>query len=99
MAVATGTLAACVALSKGVYRMEWSSDAGVTGVGNPLVGAHLPDKTVAFYGPTGGTSQVILEGTNGSVPSTATWVTLTTPTDGDLSFTNVTGGIMRKSVV
>ena len=94
MATATGTFAACEALSRGVYRMDWSSDSGVTGVGNPFVGAHLPDKTVALYGPTGGTSQIIIEGTNGSVVSTATWVTLSTPSLGDLDFTNVTGGKM-----
>lgn len=78
---------------QGVHKMEWS--ATISGVGNPLQAAHLPDKTVQLLGPTGGSSQIIIEGTNGDAPSTAIWTILTTPTDGDLDFTNVTGGIIK----
>ena len=94
MATAIAALfAPCVAIARGVYAQRWT--ATVSGVGNPMKAAHLPDKTVQLQGPTGGTSNIIIEGTNGSVVSTATWITLTTPTDGDLNFTNVTGGIMK----
>jgi hypothetical protein len=89
----TALLAKVESPVRGVYIQEWT--ATVSGRGNPLHAAYLPDKTVQMQGPTGGTSQIIIEGTNGSVVSTATWITLTTPTDGDLSFTNVTGGTMK----
>jgi uncharacterized protein YxjI len=60
-----------------------------------MIAANLPDKTVQLQGPTGGTSRIIIEGTNGAAASTATWVTLTTPTDGSLDFTDVTGGTLK----
>ena len=79
-------------ITRGVAVQEWG--ATVSGVGPPFHGAHLPEKTVHVSPPTtlGGTSRVIIEGTNGSAPSTATWVPLTTPTDGLLDFTAVTAG-------
>lgn len=80
-------------ISKGVHSMSWS--ATVSGVGTPLDAAALPEKTVQMQGPTGGTSRIIIEGTNGDTAGTATWVTLSTPTDGLLDFTNVTGGILK----
>ena len=80
-------------ISKGVYSMGWS--ATVAGVGNPMYAAALPDKTFQLQGPTGGTSNIVIEGTNGSTVSTATWITLTTPTDGLIDFTNVTGSILK----
>ena len=81
-------------IARGIYQMEWT--AAVSGVGTPLDAFQYPDKTVQIQGPTsGGSSRIIIEGTNGGVVSTATWITLTTPTDGDLDFTNVTGGVMR----
>lgn len=73
--------------------MDWT--ATVSGPGNPFIGPYMEDMTFALYGPTGGTSQIILEGTNGSVVSTATWVTLLESVSGAaLDYTNVTGGVM-----
>jgi hypothetical protein len=77
-------------IARGVYQHTWN--ATVSGRGNPLSAANLPDKTVQFQGPTGGTSRVILEGTNGGVASTATWITMKSVTDGSMDMTNVTGG-------
>ena len=85
-------LTKCEAISKGVYAMNWS--AAVSGVGNPFVGPHLDWSTVQVQGPTGGTSQVIIEGTNGQTVSTATWITLESVSGESLAFTNVTGGRM-----
>ena len=94
MATAIAALqAASVAVARGVYAQRWT--ATISGVGNPMVAANLPDKTVQIQGPTGGTSRIIIEGTNGAVVSTATWVTLSTPTDGALDFTDVTGGTLQ----
>ena len=94
MATAIASLLAdTVAISRGVYLTEWSATA--SGVGNPLSAPDFPDKTVQLQGPTGGTSRIILEGTNGALASTATWIVLTTPTDGDIDFTNVTGGVLK----
>ena len=80
-------------IQKGVYTHTWN--ATVSGRGNPLSAVHLADKTIQIQGPTGGTSRIIIEGTNGDDASTATWITLTTPTDGALDFTNVTGGQLK----
>jgi hypothetical protein len=79
-------------ISKGVFQQTWN--ATISGRGNPMSAAQFPDKQIQIQGPTGGTSRVIIEGTNGSVPSTATWITMQTVTDGALDFTNVTGGLM-----
>lgn len=90
MATAVAALLAEVkSLTKGVYFQEWT--ATVSGVGNPLHAAHLPDKTVYIGAVTtgSGTSRVYVEGTNGAAASTATWATLTTPTDGLIDFTGV----------
>ena len=58
-----------------------------------MAAPHLPDKNIQLQGPTGGTSRIIMEGTNGSVASTATWITLRSVTDGAIDSTNVTGGL------
>lgn len=78
-------------IARGVYQHTWS--ATISGRGNPLSAANLPDKTVQIQGPTGGTSQVILEGTNGAAASTATWITMRSVTDGAIDITNATGGL------
>lgn len=75
----------------GVYQQTWT--ATVSGVGHPMGAPHLPDKTIQMQGTTGGTSRIIMEGTNGSVASTATWITLRSVTDGAIDSTNVTGGL------
>ena len=85
-------------VSKGVHEQVWN--ANVSGRGNYLDAAALPDKTVHILGPStgGGSSRIILEGTNESYPTTPTarWTTLTSPTDGDFDFTAmVTVGIIR----
>jgi len=85
-------LAKTEAIAKGLYHINWS--ATVSGVGNPFVGPHLDWSTVQIQGPTGGTSQVDIEGTNGQAVSTATWITLESVSGESLSFTNVTGGRM-----
>jgi hypothetical protein len=75
----------------GVYEQTWN--ATVSGRGHPMAAPHLPDKNIQLQGPTGGTSRIIMEGTNGSVASTATWITLRSVTDGAIDSTNVTGGL------
>ncbi len=85
-------LAKCVAQSKGIYTMDWT--ATVSGVGNPFVGPAADWMTVQIQGPTGGTSQIDIEGTNGQTVSTATWVIMESVSGESLSFTNVTGGRM-----
>jgi hypothetical protein len=80
-------------IARGVYQHTWS--ATISGRGNPLSAANLPDKTVQITGPTGGTSRVILEGSNGapSTADTATWITMRSVTDGAIDTTNATGGL------
>ncbi len=99
MATALATmLAECTAIAKGVYRQKWSAGVVASGnVGNPMVAPNLPDKTVYIEGPStaAGTTRIIIEGTNGAVVSTATWTTLTTPTDGALDFSGVTAARIK----
>ncbi len=76
-------------VSKTVHEQSWT--ATVSGRGNFLDAANLPDKTVQIGGPStaAGTSRIIIEGTNESWPTTPTarWSTLTSPTDGVFDFT------------
>ena len=91
MATAVAALLTKVeAIAKGVYSMEWT--ATVSGVGNPFIGPALDWTTVQVQGPTGGTSSISIEGTNGSVVSTATWITMESVSGETLSWTDVTGG-------
>jgi hypothetical protein len=85
-------------IERGVAVQEWS--ATISGVGNPLHAPHLPEKTVHIGAPTtlAGTSRIIIEGSNGTAASTATWLPLTTPTDGLLDFTSVTAGGQLKVI-
>jgi len=85
-------------ITRGVAVQEWG--ATVSGVGLPMHAAHLPEKTVHISPPStlAGTSRIIIEGSNGSAASTATWVPLTTPTDGLLDFTAVTTGGQMKVI-
>jgi hypothetical protein len=84
-------------IARGVHQHTWN--ATVSGRGNPLSGAHLPDKTFTLNGATtaAGTSRVSLEGTNdATIVATTVWSTLTSPTDGDLDFTSLpTTGFVR----
>jgi hypothetical protein len=84
-------------IAKGVYQHTWT--ATVSGRGNPLSAANLPDKTFTLNGATtaAGTSRVILEGTNDASPgATTVWMPLTSPTDGDMDFTTLpTTAVMR----
>tara|TARA_Y100000310_G_scaffold258188_1_gene266510 strand:+ start:2666 stop:3046 length:381 start_codon:yes stop_codon:yes gene_type:complete len=85
-------------IMKGVHEMIWTT-SGAAGAGTPLDAPNLPDKTMYINGPStgGGTSQIIIEGTNiTGAPSVVPWITLTSPTDGLLDFTAmVTTAIMR----
>jgi hypothetical protein len=75
---------------KGVHQIEWN--ATVSGRGNPLSAANMPDKTMTINGVTtaGGSSRIILEGTNDDpLSATTAWQTLTSPTDGDMDFTGL----------
>jgi hypothetical protein len=83
------------AIARGVYETTWL--ATVSGVGNPLNCSRLSEHTVQCVGPTGGTSRIIIRGSNAADASSATavWNVLSTPTDGNLDFTNVTGGLVK----
>jgi hypothetical protein len=83
---------------KGVAEMKWG--ATISGVGNSFDAPHLPEKTVHIKAPTtaGGTTRVIIEGTNATTVTGADAVfqTLTSPTDGLLDFTTIAAaGILR----
>jgi hypothetical protein len=95
MATAAATsLAQTVAIARGVYIMDWNGT--VAGVGNPFTGPAFLDVSFQVQGPTGGTSNVVIEGTFGAVASTATWVILESVSGGAMNYTNVTGGIIQK---
>lgn len=86
--MATGDIpASTVAIAKGVYKTQWSV-TGVTGIGYALNAPNLPDKTLHVLGPTGGTTQVVVEGTNDDTPTGDNWTTLVDPHETDLSFTD-----------
>ena len=74
--------------ARGVVEMTWTA-TGVTGVGFAMHAPNYPDKTVHVLGPTGGTSQVVIEGTNATTPTTAAanWTTLADPQGNALSTT------------
>ena len=72
-------------VSKGVYRHAWSAGATVTGVGNAVDVYTMDDVSIEISGPTGGTSSITIEGSNGATP-TGTYFTLNTPT-GVATFT------------
>ena len=87
-------------IAKGVHQQTWN--ATVSGRGNPLSAANMPDKTVTIGGATtaAGTSKVIIEGTNEPYATTPTalWQTLTSPTDGDLDFTALATTIVVRAI-
>ncbi len=74
-------------IAKGVCQMRWTS-TGVTGVGFAMNAPYLPDKTVHVIGPTGGTTNVVIEGTNDDSPTTTNWTTIVDPQGNALDFTN-----------
>lgn len=74
-------------LSHGVVEMRWTFTA-VTGVGFAMNAPELSDKTVHVAGPTGGTTQVVIEGTSDDTPTGTSWTTLEDPQGNDLDFTN-----------
>ena len=76
----------CEYTSRGVAQMVWTA-TGITGEGVAMNAPGLPDKTVHIVGPTGGTSTVIIEGTNDATP-TGTWTTLTDPQGNAISKTS-----------
>lgn len=82
--MATGEFAAHhKMISRGVMRMQWVFTA--SGAGFAMNAPDLTDKTVHVVGPTGGTSQVVLEGSNDGSGATAVWETLHDPQGNDLS--------------
>jgi hypothetical protein len=85
-------------VQKGVAQMTWG--ATISGVGNSFDAPHLPEKTLFISPPTsaGGTSRVIIEGSNVSTVTGAinVFTTLTSPTDGQLDFSAIpAAGIIR----
>lgn len=76
-------------IAKGICEMSWTATK-VTGVGFAMNAPNLPDKTVHVLGVTGGTTQVIIEGTNATSPTVGAtqWTTLVDPQGTDLDFTN-----------
>jgi hypothetical protein len=85
-------------IQKGVAQMTWG--ATISGVGNSFDAPHLPEKTLHIRPPTtaGGTSRIIIEGTNSTTITGAdeVFTTLTSPTDGQLDFTSIpAAGIIR----
>lgn len=87
-------------ISRGVHQQTWS--ATISGRGNPISNASLPDKTVSIAGATtaAGTSRVIIEGTNEAWPTTPTavWQTLTSPTDGNMNFTTLATTMIVRAI-
>jgi hypothetical protein len=70
--------------------MSWSFVSGGARIGYAMNAPNLPDKTVWVEGPTGGTSQIIIEGTNATTATVGAtqWYTLSyAATGGDLDFT------------
>ncbi len=67
-------------IAKGIVEMRWTA-TGVTGVGFAMNAPNLPDKTVHVLGPTGGTTQVVIEGTNATTATVGAtdWTTLVDP--------------------
>lgn len=77
------------AIARGVYQTVWDWTATATGSSNPMSAHRFPDKTVQVFHPTGGTSRIVIEGSNvtaalngADVGSASDWTVLTTPTDG-----------------
>lgn len=66
-------------IGKGICEMQWTF-AGVTGIGFAMNAQNLPDKVVHVRsdGFNGGTTQVVLQGTNATTPTAALtqWHTL-----------------------
>ncbi len=86
--MATADIAAGhVRIAHGIVEMRWTA-VGVTGVGFAMNAPGLADKTVHVVGPTGGTTQVVIEGTNDDTPTGDNWTTLVDPQGNDLDFTN-----------
>lgn len=85
--MATADIAAAhVMIARGVCQMHWQA-TGVTGVGFAMNAPGFPDKTVQVLGPTGGTTQVVIEGSNEDTP-TGVFTTLVDPQGNDLDFTD-----------
>ena len=81
-------------IGKGVCQMEWSF-AGVTGVGFAMNAQNMPDKTLHVRCDlfAGGTTNVVIEGTNEATPTTTRWKTLVDVHENslDLNTINATG--------
>ncbi len=82
-------IGATKALARGVYQTVWSWTSTATGASNPMSCHAYPDKTVQAFHPTGGTSRIVIEGSNvtaalngADIGSASDWTVLTTPTDG-----------------
>lgn len=86
--MATGTIAvAHTMVAKGVCSVQWTA-TGITGLGVAMNAPGLPDKTVQVIGPTGGTTQVVIQGSNDATPTVGNWTTLVDPQGNDLDFTD-----------
>lgn len=85
---------ACEYISKGVAQITWSGLSASGDVGRAHVAPDLNDKTVYVEGPAGGTTQVVLEGTN---TATGTYTTLTDPLGNALEFTTATTAVILQN--
>jgi hypothetical protein len=92
MAVTQTVWGGGVWIAPGVHRKKWTWGAtSVSGYSDMLSAAQLPHKTVVISGPTGGTTNVRVEGAQ--FPS-GPWITLTSATGAALSLNSAIAGAM-----
>lgn len=65
-------------VDRNVVKQIWTFITGLEGHGNPFSGAAYPDKSIQFSGASGGTSSVVIEGSNDDAAS-GTYHTLADP--------------------
>ena len=77
----------------GVHRKRWEWTTTATGFSDNLSAAHLPNKTVLFFGPSGGQTNVLLEG---AIYASGPFTTLTSASGASLTFTDASPGVLYK---